>query len=330
MLFAATYPERSVALVLLGAFARGLYAPDYPWARTSEEWLQTWELIEQRWGHALFLSTLAPGVASDREFREWWAAYLRHGASPGAAVAFTKMSSQMDVRRLLPSISIPTLVIHRVGDLCEKVEGGRYLASNIPGAKLVEAPGDNHLAWIGAQDEVLDPVEAFLTDLRSVPITDRVLATVMFAGATSRSGEQKQRDFFKQYHARIGHHLARFGGREIENTGDGIRATFDGPARAIGAASAIVALARRLGFEVKAGLHTGECDFVADRVSGTAVEIGREVGTRAATGEILVSSTVKDLVAGSGIRFEDRGVHILKEAPGEWRFFAVEAEPSPG
>jgi len=162
------------------------------------------------------------GVANDKAFREWWAAYLRHGASPGAAVALTKLSSQMDVRRALPSIRIPTLVIHRVGDLCEKVEGGRYLASNIPGAKLVEAPGDDHLAWIGPQDEVLDPVEAFLTDLQSVPIPDRVLAT----------------------------------------------------------------------------------------------------------GEVLVSSTVKDLVAGSGIRFEDRGVHGLKEAPGEWRFLAVEAEPS--
>ena len=330
MLFAATYPERSVALVLLGTFARGLYAPDYPWARTSEEWRQSWELMQQRWGHALFLTTLAPGVVNDKAFREWWAAYLRHGASPGAAVAFTKMSSQMDVRRVLPSISIPTLVIHRVGDLCEKVEGGRYLASNIPGAKLVEVPGNDHLAWIGPQDEVLDPVEAFLTDLQSVPIPDRVVATVMFASVTSRSDEQKRRDFFSQYHARVGHHLARFRGRAIENTGDSLLATFDGPARAIGAASAIIVSARRLGFVVKVGLHTGECDFVADRVSGTAVEIGREVGTRAATGEILVSSTVKDLVAGSGIRFEDRGVHILKEAPGEWRFFAVEAEPSPG
>ena len=330
MLFAATYPERSVALVLLGAFARGLYAPDYSWARTSEEWRQSCELIQQRWGHALFLTTLAPGVANNKPFREWWAAYLRHGASPGSAVALTKLCSQMDVRRVLPSIRIPTLVIHRVGDLCEKVEGGRYLASNIPGAKLVEAPGDDHLAWIGHQDEVIDPVEAFLTDLQSVPIPDRVLATVMFADVTSRSDEQKQRDFFKQRHARVGHHLARFRGREIENTGDSLLATFDGPARAISAASAIVALARRLGVEVQAGLHTGECDVVADRVSGTAVEIGREVGTKAATGEVLVSSTVKDLMAGSGIRFEDRGVHELREAPGEWRLFAVEAEPSTG
>src|SRR5262245_39989309 len=236
----------------------------------------------------------------------------------------------MDVRRALPSIRIPTLVIHRVGDLCEKVEGGRYLASNIPGAKLVEAPGDDHLAWSGHQDEVIDPVEAFLTDLQSVPIPDRVLATVMFAGVTSRSDQQKQRDFFKQGHASVGHHLARFRGREIENTGDSLLATFDGPARAISAASAIVALARRLGVEVQAGLHTGECDVVADRVSGTTVEIGREVGTKAATGEVLVSSTVKDLMAGSGIRFEDRGVHELREAPGEWRLFAVEAEPSTG
>jgi class 3 adenylate cyclase len=286
--------------------------------------------MQREWGGPVGLDERAPSVADDPHFREWWATYLRMGASPGAALALTKMNAEIDVRNVLPSIRVPTLVIHREGDLCLKVEEGRFVASSIPGSKYVELPGVDHLPFVGDQDAILDEVEEFLTGVRHAPEYDRVLATVLFTRIVDSSlqaeqlGERRWRDLIERHHAYVRRDLELFKGREIEMVGDGLLATFDGPARAIRCACAITDSASRLGIKIKAGLHTGECDVMEDKVGGIAVEIGAQVAMHAAVGEILVSHTVKDLVAGSGISFEDRGAETLMDIPGEWRLFAVE------
>jgi pimeloyl-ACP methyl ester carboxylesterase/DNA-binding winged helix-turn-helix (wHTH) protein len=329
-LFAATYPEKTSALVMIGTYAKRISDEDYPWAPTAEQRQKFYELMQREWGGPVGIDERAPSVADDAHFREWWATYLRMGASPGAALALTKMNAEIDVRHVLPSIRIPTLVIHREGDLCLKVEEGRYVASQIPGSKYVELPGVDHLPFVGDQDALLDEVEEFLTGVRHAPEYDRVLATVLFtrivdsAAQAEQFGERRWRDLLERHQAHVRRELELFKGREIEMVGDGLLATFDGPARAIRCACAISDSAARLGIKVKAGLHTGECDVMEDKVGGIAVEIGAQVAARAAIGEVLVSNTVKDLVAGSGISFEDRGAHILTDIPGEWRLFAVE------
>lgn len=329
-LFAATYPEKTIALVMIGTYAKRIYDEDYPWAPTAEERKKFYELMQREWGGPVGIDERAPSVADDPHFREWWATYLRMGASPGAALALTKMNADIDVRHVLPSIRVPTLVIHRAGDLCLKVEEGRYVAANIPGAKYVELAGVDHLPFVGDQDEILDEVEEFLTGVRHAPEYDRVLATVLLtrivdsAEQAAEMGERRWRDLVERHQAYVRRELELFKGREIEMFGDGLLATFDGPARAIRCACAITDSASRLGIRVKAGLHTGECDVMEDKVGGIAVEIGAQVAARASVGEVLVSHTVKDLVAGSGISFEDRGVHALPEIPGEWRLFSVE------
>ncbi len=227
-------------------------------------------------------------------------------------------------------VIVPALVLHRTGDLCLKVEEGRYVAERIPGSKFVELPGVDHLPFVGDQDAILDEVEEFLTGVRHAPEHDRVLATVLFtqfAGSTARAaelGDERWRETLERHHAHARREIELYRGREIEMFDDGFLATFDGPARAIRAACAISDYARRLGIEIKAGLHTGECDVVGDKMSGLGVEIGAQVAANAAAGEVLVSSTVKALVAGSGIRFEDRNAHVLEGVPGDWRLFAVE------
>ncbi len=329
-LFAATYPEKTIALVMIGTYAKRIRDDDYPWAPTAEERQKFYELMQKEWGGPVGIDERAPSVADDPHFREWWATYLRMGASPGAAVALTKMNAEIDVRQVLPSIRVPTLVIHREGDLCLKVEEGRYVASNIPGSKYVELPGVDHLPFVGDQDAILDEVEEFLTGVRHAPEYDRVLATVLFtrivdsAAQAEKVGERRWRDLLERHQAHVRRELELFKGREIEMAGDGLLATFDGPARAIRCACAITDSAARLGINIRAGLHTGECDVMEDRVGGIAVEIGAQVAARASIGEVLVSNTVKDLVAGSGISFEERGTHSLEDIPGEWRLFAVE------
>ncbi|HEY0547117.1 MAG TPA: alpha/beta fold hydrolase [Pyrinomonadaceae bacterium] len=329
-LFAATYPEKTIALVMIGTYAKRICDEDYPWAPTADERQHFYELMQREWGGPVGIDERAPSVADDPHFREWWATYLRMGASPGAALALTKMNADIDVRHVLPSIRVPTLVIHREGDLCLKAEEGRYVAASIPGSKYVELPGVDHLPFVGDQNAILDEVEEFLTGVRHAPEYDRVLATVLFtrivdsAKQAAQVGERRWRDLLERHQAHVRRELELFKGREIEMVGDGLLATFDGPARAIRCACAITDSASRLGIKIRAGLHTGECDVMEDKVGGIAVETGAAVAAHASIGEILVSNTVKDLVAGSGIRFEERGTHSLEDIPGEWRLFAVE------
>ena len=332
-LFAATYPEKTSALVMIGTYAKRIWAKDYPWAPTAEHRQEFYEEMQREWGGPVGLEERAPSVADDPHFRDWWATYLRMGASPGAALALTKMNAEIDVRHVLPSIRVPTLVIHRAGDACLKVEEGRYVAEKIPGAKYVELPGVDHLPFVGDQDAILDEIEEFLTGVRHAPEHDRVLATVLFTriagegmperAAASGGDRQKWRDLLERHQAYMRKELELFKGREIEMEDGHLLATFDGPARAIRAACAINDFARRLGIQIKTGLHTGECDVIGDKVGGIAVEIGAQVTAQAAVGEVLVSHTVKDLVAGSGIRFEERGTHVLNQL-GKWGLFAVE------
>jgi pimeloyl-ACP methyl ester carboxylesterase len=330
-LFAATYPEKTSALVMIGTYAKRVRDEEYPWGPTAEEREAFFAELREHWGGAVGLEERAPSLAADPSFRAWWAEYLRMGASPGAAVALTKMNAEIDVRHVLPSIRVPALVIHRAGDACLRVEEGRYVASKIPGAKYVELEGSDHLPFVGDQDAVLDEVEEFLTGVRHAHEADRVLATVLFLDIAERSarraamGEARWGDLIRRLRAHVGKQIEWFRGREVDVAGQGALATFDGPARAVRAACAVTEYAARLGVETRAGLHTGECDLVegAQGVGGLAVEIGRAVRDHAAPGEVLVSSTVKDLVAGSGIDFEDRGTHTFGGVPGEWRLFRV-------
>jgi class 3 adenylate cyclase/pimeloyl-ACP methyl ester carboxylesterase len=326
-LFAATYPQRTAALVLYGSYAKRLRALDYPWAPTSEEREHWYQLLEQGWGGVVDIGTMAPNA--DPRFREWWARYLRMSASPGAALAFGRMNAEIDIREVLPSIQVPTLILHRTGDLDMDVGGARYMASRIAGAKYLELPGNDHLPFVGDQAAILDEIEEFLTGARHQADLDRVLATVLFTdmvGSTERSaalGDKGWSDLLEAHNRVIREELDRFRGREVDTAGDGFFATFDGPARAIRCACAMRNELARLGIEIRAGLHTGECELVGDRVRGLSVNIGSRVTSLARPGEVLVSSTVKDLVAGSGLEFTDRGVHTLRGVPGEWRLFAV-------
>ncbi len=329
-MFAATYPQRTAALVMYGGMPRFLEDRDYPWGMPPElmdEWI---ERVPEAWGQDEELLRLwAPGVADEPGPRRWFARFSRLAASPGAAGALFRMTRDLDVRDILPAIRVPTLIIHRTGDTLIRVEHSRYMADRIPGARLVELPGEDHLWWFGDQDAIVDEVEEFLTGARSAPEPDRMLATVLFTdivGSTERAaelGDKHWRELLERHSAIIRRELERHRGREVKTTGDGFLATFDGPARGIRCASAIVDAVRPVGIEIRAGLHTGECEVMNGDVGGIAVHTGARVSSEAGPGEVLVSSTVKDLVAGSGIEFEDRGVRELKGVPGEWRLFAV-------
>ena len=330
--FAATYPQRSTALVMYGGMPRLVRADDYPWGLPPdfiEEWIAN---VPFAWGQDEELIRLwAPSVADLAEPRRWFARFGRLAASPGAASALFTMVRDLDIREVLPAIRVPTLLVHRTDDTLMRVEHSRYMAERIPDAKLVELPGVDHLWWFGDQDAIVDEVEEFLTGARSAPETDRVLATVMFTdivASTERAaelGDRRWRELLATHEAVVRRELERHRGREVKTMGDGFLATFDGPARAIGCARAIADGVRPLGIEVRAGLHTGECEVMNGDVGGIAVHTGARVSAEAGPGEVLVSSTVKDLVAGSGIEFEDRGTHELKGVPGEWRLYAVTA-----
>jgi len=328
-LFAATYPEKTIALVMMGSYARRLKGDGYPWGPTEADRELFFEEIRHHWGGPVGLEERAPSVANDLAFRDWWAAYLRRGASPGAALALTKMNTEIDIRHVLPTVRVPTLVVHRTGDECLKVEEGRYLAENIPGAKFVELPGIDHLPFVGDQDQILDEIEEFLTGVRHASEFDRVLATVLVAQVVdgNRTNEQWPTldldDLLARHQSFVRKEIELFKGRTVSVSGNHLLATFDGPARAIRAACAIRGSARRLGLKLQTGLHTGECDVLGDHVSGVAVEIATEVAAQSSVGEVLVSSTVKDLVAGSGIGFVERGAFALKDNLGEWRLFAI-------
>ncbi|HET6367786.1 MAG TPA: adenylate/guanylate cyclase domain-containing protein [Pseudomonadales bacterium] len=328
LLFAATYPARTAALVIYGSYARRAWAVDHTFGRTVEDMDRVLDTIEREWGGPVGMEIWAPSMAGDERLRHWWANYLRLAASPGAAMNVMRMNMEIDVRHVLPSVRVPTLIVHRTGDRLTFVEQGRYLAERIPGARLAELPGDDHMPFLDS-DQIIDEVEEFLTGTRHVAETDRVLATVLFtdiAGSTERAaalGDRRWRDVLAGYYGTARRELARFRGREVDTAGDGLFAAFDGPARAVRCAEAISAGVRSLGIEVRAGLHTGECEMIGDKVGGIAVHIGARVASLARPGEVLVSNTVKDLVAGSGLTFTERGVHALKGVPGEWPLFAV-------
>jgi len=328
-LFAATYPERTTAVVMYGGYARRSWDVDHPWAPTPAQLERFLERIRQEWGTALDLEDRAPTIAGDQRFRSWWATYLSRSASPGAAVALTRMNADIDIRHILGTIRVPTLILHRSGDRTLSVEGARYMAERIPGARYVELRGDDHLPWVGDQDGILDQIEEFLTGVRRGPEPDRVLATVMFTdvvGSTERAarlGDRRWRDLLELYHAAARKETERFRGRVVDTAGDGVLATFDGPARAVRCAAAVTQAVRALGMELRTGLHTGEVEMTDDRIGGIAVHIGARIAALAKANEILVSSTVKDLVAGSGLEFEERGSHTLKGVPGEWRLCVV-------
>jgi pimeloyl-ACP methyl ester carboxylesterase len=329
ILFATTYPQRTDALVMLGGYARRLWAEDYPFGETREEYDTFLRSIQEGWGGAVGIEARAPSMLNDERFRTWWATYLRMSASPGAVYALSLMNGDIDVRHALPTVGVPTLIVHRTGDRSLPVEGSRYMADRIRDAKLVELPGDDHLPWVGDQDEILDEVEEFLTGMRRGPDPDRVLATVLFTDvvrSTERAaelGDKRWRELLASHHAAVRHQLAQWRGTEIGTTGDGFLATFDGPARAIRCACAARDAVRDLGLEIRAGLHTGEYEIFGPTIAGLTVHTGARVAALAGPGEVLVSSAVKDLVSGSGIELDDRGEHQLKGVPGRWRIYAV-------
>jgi len=334
ILFAATYPDRVSALVLYGAYPRMAWAPDYPDGVPDELWDQELPNFEQSWGRdreaaGLLLYTVAPNHADDPVFRRAHARWERLSASPGAAVAVLQMIHDIDVRHLLPTIRVPTLVLYRTAD-AGHAAGSRYLGAHIPGAKVVELEGNEYFPYLGDQDAILDEIEEFLTGVRRAPVPDRALATVLFTDIVSSTqraaalGDDEWTRMLDHHDDLAAREVERHRGRRIKATGDGMLATFDGPARAVRCAQAICAGVRPLGIEVRAGLHTGEIELRGSDIGGIAVHIGQRVSSLAGPSEVLVSSTVKDLVAGSGIVFADRGSHALKGVPDVWRVFAVE------
>jgi pimeloyl-ACP methyl ester carboxylesterase/DNA-binding winged helix-turn-helix (wHTH) protein len=326
-LFAATYPEKTTALVMIGTYAKRIKDEEYPWGVSAEDREAFFELMRRDWGKPVGLEERAPSLAADEDFRHWWAEYLRMGASPGAAVALTKMNAEIDVRHVLPSIRVPTLVIHRSGDLCLKVEEGRFVASQIPASKYVELGGVDHLPFVGRQEEILDEIEEFLTGMRHAEEYDRVLATVMNVKIEDLEKYALEitdwNDFLERSGVFVRRQIELFKGREVSFDANGLLAVFDGPARAIRCAMAINDSARRLNINVKTGLHTGECEVRGDVFSGTAVELAQKIADEADLGEILASRTVKDLVAGSGINFTENSIKSFPEINGEWRIFTV-------
>jgi pimeloyl-ACP methyl ester carboxylesterase len=329
ILFSATFPERTSALVLAGCYAKRLRTADYPWAPDPVEREREIAETERTWGRVDLTPTLAPSLADDQAFRDWFSRYLRLSASPRAAAALLRMNTQIDTRAVLPAIRVPSLLIYRTGDYDVLIDEGRWIASRIPDARLVELPGSDHLMWAGDAGEILDEIEAFLTGVRRGPTPDRVLTTVLFtdiAGSTERAAEMGDHDWaglIERHHAAIRRELNRFQGREVDTAGDGFLARFDGPARAVRCAIAAGDAVRALGLEIRAGVHTGEVELVGDAVRGMAVHIGARIAGLAAPGQVLVSRTVKDLVAGSGLVFEDQGEHDLKGVPDRWRLYRL-------
>jgi pimeloyl-ACP methyl ester carboxylesterase len=331
VLFSATHPERTTALLLVGSYAKRIRSEDYPWAPTVEERAREIEETEATWGSPEAFRALAPSKENDPDFQRWIGRYLRQSASPKAAAALLRMNTQIDVRNVLPTIGVPTLLLYRTHDADVHVDEGRYVAERIPGSTFVELPGADHLMWTGDADALLDEVEGFLTGVRRGPDPDRVLATVLFTdvvGSTetaTRVGDRAWRSLLERHHQVVRRALARWRGREIDTAGDGFLATFDGPARAIRCAVAATEGIRDLGLEIRAGLHTGEVEMAGGDVRGIAVHIGSRVAGLAGPSEVLVSRTVADLVAGSGIVLADRGEHELKGVPGTWLVYAVES-----
>jgi class 3 adenylate cyclase len=325
VLFAATYPERTRALVLYGT-----YGHFRSWVLPPDRIEAALDRMEKNWGTGESLHLFAPSVASDETFKLSWARFERLGASPSAVVALMRMNSEIDIRPILPTIRVPTFIIHRQGDVRVNVEAGRFMARQIPNAKYLEVPGIDHTLWTGETERILDEVEEFLTGSRSAIESDRVLATVLFTdivNSTKRAetiGDRAWHDVLDRHNALVRREISRHRGHEVRTMGDGFLATFDGPARSIRCALAINEGVEALGLQVRAGLHTGEVEMADDDLSGIAVHIASRVATMAKPGQVLVSNTVRDLVAGSNIRFHDEGSHSLKGLTESVRLFAAE------
>jgi class 3 adenylate cyclase/pimeloyl-ACP methyl ester carboxylesterase len=329
-LFAATFPERTAALVLGASYPRRTKAPDCPWGLDEDDERRILDAYDTRWGMDTFgVRMLSPNDAADERFRRWHSQACRYAGTPASAKAWFRITMEIDVRDVLPAIRVPTLVVHRTADRVVPVEAGRYLAEHIPGARLIEYDGVDHYPFSGDFEPMLADVEEFLTGSRRAPEPDRVLATVLFTdivGSTELAailGDERWTSLLADHHRVVRERLVAHRGREVRIAGDGFLATFDGPARAIRCASAIRDAVAALGVEVRAGLHTGEVELAGDGVEGIAVHIGARIAARADAGEILVSSTVRDLVVGSGIAFSERGRVELKGVPGEWAVHAV-------
>jgi pimeloyl-ACP methyl ester carboxylesterase len=323
-LFAASHPKRCRSLILFGAFTRSGQIPSLA---TDEAFGRLIKYIDTAWGSGRGLATFVPSKANDDSLRQWWGKFERLGASPSAAIALMRMNREIDISGILHSIKVPTLVIHLTDDALVSVEGGRELAAGIPGARLVEIPGTDHLIFLDAGDRILEEIQEFLTGTRSAPGVDRVLATVVFediVDSTRRAeanGDRAWRNLLDDHDKAVRQELSRFRGREVKSLGDGFLATFDGPARAIHCASSIRDQLHRLDLPVRIGVHTGEVELAENDVRGIAVHIASRVAHLGRADDVLVSRTVKDLVAGSGIKFEDFGMHSLKGIPEAWQVF---------
>jgi pimeloyl-ACP methyl ester carboxylesterase/class 3 adenylate cyclase len=330
--FAATYPERTRALILLNSYARLALEPDRPSAGSSHLEARIEHEMATAWGRGALVDVLAPTRMGDPRFREWLARYQRLGASPGTVLAHRRMLRQLDTRHVLPLIRVPTLVLHRRDNGLVNREHAGYLAAHIPGARLVEVPGTDYFPFAGDQEAILDEIERFLTGSSHRRESDRFLATILLTDivdSTRRAaelGDRRWRELLGEHNRLVRAEIDRFRGRDVATTGDGFLATFDGPARGVRCARSVTEAVRTLGLDVRAGLHTGEVEPTTDGIGGLAVHIAARVAALAGPAEVLVTSTVRDLVAGSGIRFDDRGSVVLRGVPSEWHVYAVAAE----
>ena len=328
-LVAATTPERVQAMVLLHGLARLTATPDYPWGTTPAFEARVMADLSNGWGRGVLADVLGPSEADDPAFRSWLARYQRLGASPGEVIAQRRMVQNLDIREVLPSIRTPTMVVHRRDNRLINVGHGRYLAEHIPGAEYVEVPGGDHLPFLGDPEAILGPIERFLTGTVAPMDQRRVLATVLFTdivGSTdhaARLGDVRWRALLAEHNAIVRGELEGYRGRELDRAGDGFVAIFDGPGRAVRCALAIQGRIQRLGLSLRAGIHTGEVEVLGAEIEGIAVHIGARVAALAKPGEVLVTSTVRDLVSGSGIAFTDRGSRALRGVPGRWKLFGA-------
>jgi pimeloyl-ACP methyl ester carboxylesterase len=330
LLFAATYPDRVQALVCCGGMARSTADDDYPWASPPQALIESsLELIGPHWGEGAIIEIGAPSQADNPETRAYYARLERSSASPGMMAQLVQMFLEIDVRDVVPSVHVPTLVLHRRYDRLVNVRNGRWLAEHLPNARLVELPGHDHLLWYEHPEVTLGEIQEFLTGARDAPEPDRMLATVLFTDIVDSTrtaadlGDSRWREALERHQRTVRDALGSFRGREVKSIGDGFMATFDGPARAIECARAILDAPDPIGIRIRAGVHTGECEVMGDDIGGIAVHIAARVSALAGAGEVLVSRTVKDLVAGSGIEFADRGAHELKGVPDTWQLYAA-------
>ena len=329
LLFAATYPSRTEALITIGSYSRRQYAADYPCGMREHQDQQLFEMIENEWGGPVGIDLRAPTLASDQRFCDWWARFLRAGASPAAVAGLIRANAQIDVRSVLSSIQAPSLLLHATRDMVIPVEASRYMARYIEGAKIVEIDAVDHLPFGDGAEQISAEIERFLTGKRNSIQVDRVIATVMFTDIVESTrlaeslGDRPWRDLLEAHHKAVRQELSIHRGNEVKSTGDGFHATFDGPARAIQCARAIRESTSRLGLDLRIGIHTGECEVRGDSLEGVAIHIAARVANTAGSGEIVVSRTVRDLVAGAGIEFDDFGEHDFKGVPDRHQLYRV-------